>query len=584
MCSALLLAEGQAPNAPLVFTHVNVVDVISGSLQRDVNVTIRDGRIGAVAPTGRAATPAGARVVDAAGKFLIPGLADMHIHWYDERYLGLFVANGVTRVRQMWGMPMHLEWRKRIEAGELLGPRFSISSPIVDGPHPFWPGSIAVGDAEAAAKVIATIKKNGYDFVKVYTGLTRDGYFAIMRAARENGLQVAGHVPAAVSAAEAADAGQTSIEHLTNVLISSSSAEARLRPVLIDRALKGDMMKGVSAEERAGMREQTEQLLATYDEAKAASLFARFASDHTWQCPTLVVLRNMASLDDPAFTSDPRLKYMPRQVRDQWKPANDPRVATRSKADYELDRRVFRKYLEIIPAMKKAGVEFLAGTDVLNPFAFPGFSLHDELDLLVQSGLTPAEALRAATINPARFLHDEAVNGSVAAGKNADLVLLDANPLESIRNTQRISAVVVRGRYLDRADLDGMLAAVEKTANLLSISSALMPAIQKDGVDAAIVRYRDLKAHHVSEYDFGEDELNGLGYALLQMKKIDEAVEILELNVEAYPRSANAYDSLGEACAAQGSREKAVAAYRKSLELDPGNLNAAEQLKKLGGG
>jgi imidazolonepropionase-like amidohydrolase len=582
-CSAVLLAEGQTPSVPLVFKGVNVVDVISGSVQHDFDVAIRDGRIAAVAPAGRATAPSGARVVDATGKFLIPGLADMHVHWYDERYLGLFIANGVTRVRQMWGMPVHLDWRKRIEAGELLGPRFSISSPIVDGPHPFWPGSIAVSDPRAATEVVGTIKKSGYDFVKVYSGLTRDGYFALIRAARESGLPVAGHVPAAVSAAEAADAGQTSIEHLTNVMISSSAAEDRLRPLLVDRMLKGgDMTTGINAKERAAIREQTEQMLATYDDAKAAALFARLAKDHTWQCPTLVVMRNMASLDNPAFTDDPRLKYMPRQVREQWNPANDPRVATRSKADYDLDRRLFRKYMEIIPAMKKAGVEFLAGTDVLNPFAFPGFSLHDELDLLVEAGLTPAEALRTATIAPARFLHDEAANGSVAAGKNADLVLLDANPLERISNTQRIAAVVSRGRYLDRGELDAVLAAVEKTANLLSISRALMPVIQKDGVDAAIDHYRDLKAHHASEYEFGEDELNTLGYALLRMKKLDESVRILELNAEIYPRSANAYDSLGEACAAQGNRERAIASYKKSLELDPGNLNAAEQLKKLG--
>src|SRR5262249_968223 len=474
-CSALVTARGQAPGTPLVLSHVNVVDVTTGSLQRDFNVTIRDGRIAAVAPAARAAATAQARVVDATGKFLIPGLADMHVHWYDERYLGLFIANGVTRVRQMWGMPVHLEWRKRIETGELLGPRFSISSPIVDGPHPFWPGSIAVSDAETAARVVASIKKNGYDFVKVYSGLPRDVYFAIVRAARANGLEVAGHVPVAVSAAEAAHAGQASTEHFTNILVTSWTAEGGLGELLIERTLNGgDMTKGISAEERARMREQAEQLLATYDNAKAAALFGQLSKNHTWQCPTLVVLRSVASLDDPVFTSDARLKYMPRQIREAWKPARDARTATKLKADYDLDRRLLRKYMAIIPAMKKAGVEFLAGTDVLNPFAFPGFSLHDELDLLVQSGLTPAEALRTATINPARFLHDEAANGSVATGKNADLVLLDANPLDSIKNTQRIAAVVARGRYLDRGELDGMIAAAEKTANLLSIAGTLM--------------------------------------------------------------------------------------------------------------
>jgi hypothetical protein len=182
----------------------------------------------------------------------------------------------------------------------------------------------------------------------------------------------------------------------------------------------------------------------------------------------------------------------------------------------------------VLARVRQAGVEILAGTDV----PLVGFSLHDELDLLVQSGLTPADALRAATINPARFLHDDAENGSVAVGKNADLVLLDANPLDNVRNTQRIAAVVVRGRYLDRGDLDAMLGSVEKTASLLSVGSALMSTIRSDGIDAAVKRYRELKTRRAPEYEFAESELNELGYALLRMKKIDEAVKILELNVE----------------------------------------------------
>jgi imidazolonepropionase-like amidohydrolase len=574
------MAQGQAPSAPFVLSHVNVVDVIAGSLERDMNVSIRDGRITAVEAAARAAAPAGARVIDARGKFLIPGLADMHVHWYDERYLGLFIANGVTRVRQMWGMPMHLEWRKRIDAGELLGPRFAIASPILDGPNPSYPGSIVVPDTETAAKVVGDVKKSGYDFVKVLSRLPGDAYFAIMRAARENGLEVAGHVPVVVSAREAADAGQASIEHLTNILVSSSSAEPRLRELLIQLQPKaGNASRPMTADARAGARDLQEQLLATYDEAKAAALFTRFVKNHTWQCPTLVGLGAMASSDAPVFSSDPRLKYMPREIREEFNPSNDPRLVGKSPADYEIDRRVFRKDMDIVRAMNRAGVEILAGTD--DPLI--GFRLHDELDLLVQSGLTPADVLRSATINPARFLHDEAANGSVATGKNADLVLLDANPLDDIKNTQRIAAVVVRGRYFDRGALDGLLATVEKIANLPSISATLMPIVQKDGVDAAIAKYRDLKAHQAGAYDFSESELNALGYALLRMKNVDEAVKIFELNVEMYPASADAYDSLGEAFIAQGNREKAITNYRKSLELNPNNLNAVEQLKKLGG-
>ena len=194
------------------------------------------------------------------------------------------------------------------------------------------------------------------------------------------------------------------------------------------------------------MRELSESLLSTYDASKAAALFATFVKNDTWICPTLTVLRSMASLDDPKFTSDPRTKYMPRQLRTSWDPANDPRNATKGAEDYALDRRVYRRQVELVGAMHKAGVKIIAGTDVLNPFVFPGFSLHDELGLLVEAGLTPAEALRAATLRPAQYLGAEKTSGTIEPGKNADLVLLEGNPLDDIANTRRISAVVTVGR------------------------------------------------------------------------------------------------------------------------------------------
>jgi Amidohydrolase family len=462
--SASIAAQAPPPAAPqpFVLTHVNVVDVAAGTVRPDEDVTIRDGRIASVAPSGTTAPPAGVRAIDAKGKFLIPGLADMHIHWYDERYLGLFVANGVTSVRLMWGFPMTLEWRKRIDAGALLGPRFTIASAIVDGPNPIWPGSVVAGDAAAGRAAVEQAKRDGYDFVKVYSRLPPDAYFAIAKASRDLGIPFAGHVPSQVSAIDASDAGQRTIEHNTGVLVASSGAEPQLREEGIRLLSGGEAGQGIPAERREAIRKFNEQLLTTYTTSKAAALFARLVKNGTWMCPTLTVLRSMASLDDAVFTSDPRLKYMPKQIRDSWNPANDPRNATKTAADYAIDRRVFRKHVEIVGAMKKAGVRILAGTDTLNPFAFPGFSLHDELALLVEAGLTPADALRSATIDAAAFLGTTASSGTIDAGKNADLVLLDASPLDDVKNTRRIAGVVVRGRFLDRAELDGLLAAAEK--------------------------------------------------------------------------------------------------------------------------
>jgi imidazolonepropionase-like amidohydrolase len=565
--AAFVIGQARPPGQAqsLALTHVNAIDVAKGTVLRDQDVIVEDGRITSVQPSGRASIPRGAQTIDVTGKYVIPGLADMHVHWYDDRFLDLFVANGVTTVRQMWGMPFHQGWRTRIERGDLRGPRLSIGSPIVDGPKPMWPGSIAVSDASTAREVVAAIKRDGYDFVKVYERLSPEAYRAITVEARALGMPVAGHVPSSVSALEASDSGQKSVEHLTGILLSSSSAERELRQL-------GETIR---------RRELTERFLSTYDEKKAAALFERLVKNSTWQVPTLVVTRALAWLDDPQFTTDARLKYVPRQIRESWIPQNDFRLATRTPEDYVAARMMHQKHVELVGMMKKAGVPILAGTDVANPYTFPGFSLHDELTLLVEAGLTPLEALQSATWHPAIYLGTQKTSGTIDGGKSADMVVLDSNPLEDIKNTRRIAAVVIRGRYIDRPGLDAMLQAAEKTASQISISTTLLKTIESQGVQVAIKQYHDLKARQSDVYDFSEVELNDLGYRLLGAKKIDEAVAILTLNVEAYPESSNVYDSLGEALMLRGDRELAITNYKKSLDLDPSNMNAVQMLRKL---
>jgi imidazolonepropionase-like amidohydrolase len=448
----------------LVLAHVNVVDVTTGSVRRDYNVTIAGDRIAAVEASTQLRGPADAQVIDARGKYLIPGLVDMHVHGSDERFLNLFVANGVTSVRLMWGMPLHLDWRKRSDSGELLGPRLSIASPLVDGPKPVWPGSTVVADARSAKDTVGQIKRGGYDFVKIYSRLPREAYFSLLNDAKAQGLAVAGHVPLTLNAAEASDAGQKSIEHLTGILLAASSQEGQLRQQSLSALTGGEAGEGIDSKTRRILRDLNERLLATYDPSRASRLFARLAKNGTWQCPTLTVLRSIASLDDPAFVADPRLRYMPLGVRASWDPAKDPRLATKTAEDYALDRRTLRKQFEIVGTMRRAGVRFLAGTDVQNPFTFPGFSLHDELSLLVEAGLTTLEALQSATINPATYLGTDQSFGTIATGKAADFLLLDANPIDDIRNTKRIAAVIIRGRLIDRGGLDSMLATAEKAA------------------------------------------------------------------------------------------------------------------------
>src|SRR6185369_12648696 len=312
---------------------------------------------------------------------------------------------------------------------------------IIDGPQPIWPNSIAVRNEDEGRKAVRRVKQWGADFVKVYALLPRDAYFGIADEAKQQGITFVGHVPNSVSPAEASDAGQKSIEHLTGILIGSSDKEAELR----DKLVKAD-----SPQARGRVQATA---LDTYNEKKAANLIAHFVKNQTWQCPTLTVLRSSAYLGDEKFRRDGRLRYIPRLQQQRW----NFRLANRSGGDDAVEKKVLQKQLQIVGAMNKAGVPILAGTDTGNPFCFPGFSLHDELELLVKAGLTPIEALRAATISPAKFMGVDDVAGTIDKGKRADLVLLDANPLEQITNTKRINSVVFSGRILDRKALDKIL-------------------------------------------------------------------------------------------------------------------------------
>jgi imidazolonepropionase-like amidohydrolase len=447
----LLLARAKpdASQAPIALTHVTVIDVTGGAPKRDMTVVITGNRIAAIGDSANTSVPANAKVVDAAGKFLIPGLWDMHVHWYARDTLTLFTANGVTGVRQMFGNSDLLRWRDQIARGSLVGPRMVVASPIIDGPEPIWPTSISVSNEEEGRRAVRRVKQWGADFVKVYALLPRDAYFGIADEAKQQGITFVGHVPYSLSPAEASDAGQKSIEHLTGMLIACSHKEA---------ALRDEIVKSRSPGERARVQATA---LETYDEKRASDLFARFIKNQTWQCPTLTLLRSSAFVGDQRFRQDGRLRYVPRQVQQRW----SLRIANRNEEDNPGAKKVFRKDLEIVGAMRQAGVAILAGTDTGNPFCFPGFSLHEELALLVIAGLTPVEALRSATLNPAEFFGLDKTLGTIEQGKIADLVLLDANPLEDIRNTQRINAVVSNGRLFDRKALDKMLAEAEGAAN-----------------------------------------------------------------------------------------------------------------------
>jgi imidazolonepropionase-like amidohydrolase len=434
----------------VAFVGVTVIDVAAGKRVPAQTVVVSGGKIAAVGPAATVRVPAGATEVKADGKFLIPGLWDMHTHVVDETYCPLFLANGVTGVREMHAFfpPVVLGLRDEIAAGKRLGPRVVAAGALVDGPHPIWPGSIKATTPDEGRAAVRRLKEMKADFVKVYSSLTPDVYRAIVDEAKKQGLPVAGHCPELVPVTEASDAGQRSVEHLMGVSVACARDEAELRKQLV---------AVIEAKEKLDFTALTrvwDKADEGYDPEKAKALFAKFVKNGTWVCPTTVVFRNFAGLDPEAERNGP-LKYMPPFLKVMWKQMAAPPERQAAM------RPAFAGRLKIVREMHKAGVPLLAGTDCSNPNTYPGFTLPTELELFVECGLTPVEALRTATLNPAKFFGEEKTAGTVEAGKRADLVLLDADPLETIGNVRKVAGVVANGRYLPAAELKRMLAEVE---------------------------------------------------------------------------------------------------------------------------
>jgi imidazolonepropionase-like amidohydrolase len=448
-CSVAFAAEP----ATLAFTHVNLIDATGSPVQADMTVVVAQRRIASIQPSATAPVPAHAEIVDAHGQYLIPGLWDMHVHtvfgdWLprnEKISLPLFVANGITGVRDMGGDLNALEvWRAAIAAGTLLGPRMVIAGPMLDGPTPRFPSSAPVADAADGRRVVDELHAQGVDFIKIQSLIPRDGYFAAAAEAKRLGIVFVGHVPDAVRASEASNAGQKSIEHFTGIFEGCSTIE--------DQLIVGPKSLG--------------QNVATFDPDRAKTLIALMARNQTWQVPTLVWERGQWLVDDIDLSHDPLTKYAP----PAWKDRTWPMFVGDIEKTMDTDPLPVRKQfvqmeLDMTLAMFRAGVPFMAGTDTAaGVHIFPGFSLHDELGLFVRAGLTPMQALQTATRNPAQFLGRLDDLGTVEVGKIADLVLLDANPLDDIANTKKIRAVVLNGRYFDRAALDRLLDGVAAAA------------------------------------------------------------------------------------------------------------------------
>lgn len=441
------------------FTNVTVIDPATSRVIENTTVTVEGDQITDVG--GRVLS--GVEIVDLRGKFLIPGLADMHTHAQAEGIdTGLYVANGVTTVREMAGSPLAHDWRTRIEAGTLLGPRFTIGSRIVDGQpsiwNPEWLDVIQVGDPAAARAAVRTELSRGADFVKVYSRVPRDAYRALAAESHRQGIPFAGHCPDSVALEEAADLGQSSVEHLFWTPFETSSRETEIRRAIQQIRLElGDYAGWFKA------IHPLEWLAAhTYHRGKAKHLYAKLSRRRVRQVPTLAMHRGL----DYARTvnmDDPRNKYLPPSaVASQRLAQQEFYLKDRHPSEDAEWAAMFDHRLTTVRHLYEAGVPLMTGTDTGTVAVWPGFSVHDELALFVEAGIPAMAALHASTSEPATFLGTK--TGRITPGHKADLAILDANPLHDIRNTQRLSGVVVRGHYIDAEARTRILATVEQTA------------------------------------------------------------------------------------------------------------------------
>jgi predicted amidohydrolase YtcJ len=419
----LFAATALHAQTPIAIANVTVVDVAAGILRANQTVVVRGARIAAAGDAARVRVPAGARVVSGRGAFLIPGMWDMHVHDVPHPHVPeLYLVNGVTGVRSMFDVPALREVRTAIEQHRRPGPRVIATGRTLNGERE-KNEQVVVRTAAQGREAVRKQVREGADFIKVYNALPREAYFAIADEAKRARIPFVGHTPDALTTVEAAAAGQRSIEHLDGVLLDCSPLGGWLRQS--DRFLPD------------------QRLLDAFDPARAATVFAAYVRHGVWHCPTLTIYQpaNLANLD---------------RVPKAWRPRADK---TRLK-DTPLDLAIHKKTIEVTAMMFRAGVRLLAGTDTGVPYILPGFGLHDELELMAAAGIPASAVLRIATLAPAQFLDREKDLGTIAVGRLADLVLLDADPLQSVANTRRIRAVVADGQLFDRAALDRMQAAV----------------------------------------------------------------------------------------------------------------------------
>jgi hypothetical protein len=421
----------------IIFTNVNVVPMDSERVIENQEVVVKGGKIVSIKKASKGKPESNAMFIDGRGKYLLPGLAEMHAHVPPvddiepmKKVLLLFAVNGVTTIRGMLGHPRHLELRSKLQSGEILGPKFYTSGPSFNGQ--------SVKSPEDAERMVKEQKAAGYDFLKIHPGITRENFDVLAKTARAEKIPFAGHVPFKVGIWHALTSGYSTIDHL-------------------DGFIEG-LVPGIES-----IPENEVGLFGLYisdriDTTQISKLVNGLVSNKVWVVPTQALAERWMSpvKDADAFAAEPEMKYMDANTISQWTGAKK-NMMSNSKYDAAKVNEYIERRKRLILACQKGGVGLLSGSDAPQVFNVPGFAIHHELRYMVDAGLTPFEALQSSTVNVARYYNDMQNSGTLAAGKNADFIMISGNPLKDITNTSKVEGVMLGGKWLSKDFIDSTL-------------------------------------------------------------------------------------------------------------------------------
>tara|TARA_Y100001960_G_C14781793_1_gene887404 strand:+ start:4706 stop:6118 length:1413 start_codon:yes stop_codon:yes gene_type:complete len=448
--------------------NINVIDSEKG-LQENMTIIVSEDKIIRVEKSSEIQLSNKNKIIDGKNKFIIPGLWDSHVHFAFEENLAssmfnLFIAYGVTSVRDTGGeFDFVNHWKNISNNNPNIYPRVKIAGPLIDGKYNVYDGnsvffpplSIKTTTVSETEKRVKELIDNGVDFLKAYEMLTPEQFKKIIEIAKEHGLKVTGHIPLSMDAISVSNIGINSIEHLRNLEMSSTANTEELLNIRRIALENKDKILG-STLRRNLHKSQRISSINKIDSVQLKKVFEILAKNETWQIPTLILYKGWAYklYEDSEWKNT--FDYLPLEIKEKW----NYQIASAPKTD-NTDRKIFSNWGKSMTGlMNKSGIKFMAGTDTPIGFQTPGYSLHKELEMLVESGLTNSEALESATSNPSKYFNMDDKLGYIKEGQIADLVILNDNPLKNISNTRKIHAVIKNGNYINKKSIDSLLTSI----------------------------------------------------------------------------------------------------------------------------